>query len=196
MIQKVSPFVAAVLLVCAQTSADVGQLQKHFLSSIQEVAKSGGPGTVGNTTTGWFYQPQFTRDAANGGILTQDERGDLMQSGRAFGHGGESAVVQEAGTWGAQEQSDNGTTTIQDQVADVEAFHEALADYGVGSGGAAAFQNVGAAQGQRSLSPARITTQDQMLRLAPRTALFAGPDSLAMSKNDTYVVGDQSHVVK
>jgi len=181
--------VALALLLYASAFADVGQLQKHFVSSIHEVTTIGGPRAVGDAASEWFGHPQFAADPVNGGTSSQTENGGVTQSAVAIGQGGDASVVQEGGTWGVQQQIDNGVTK-QDQVTDVEAFHEALAGYGVDSGRASCVQNVGANQIQRSSS----NTQDQSIGMAPGAAVYAGLASLAVSRNDMYAVGDQSQV--
>jgi hypothetical protein len=185
---------AVILMLTSGAFANIGQIECFSIGSLNIVGRSGMVGSAKGGNLVIFSHSQKIQKPWFSTKFKQEEKGILVQYGKAQGTGGVSGVAQRAKIRGIQGQYTKpfGLTT-QGQCLKVNLGQVALESGGVGS--AQGLQGFVGVQSQKITTPHMTSTGKQFVGVGQYASVSGGEGSTGIVVNAVSVEMGQGQVV-
>lgn len=185
---------AVIMLLTSGAFADIGQVECFSIGSLNIVGRSGLVGSAKGGNLVVFSHSQKIQKPWFSTKIKQEEKGILVQYGKAQGTGGASGVVQCAKIRGIQGQYIKPFgSTMQGQCLKVSLGQVALKSGGVGS--TQGVQGFIGGQSQKISTPHVISTEKQFVAVGQCASVSGGEDSTGIVVNAVSVEMGQGQIV-
>jgi hypothetical protein len=194
MLRKFIISVAVILLLTSGAFADIGQVERFSIGSLNIVGRSGLVGSAKGGNLVIFSHSQKIQKPWFSTKIKQEEKGVLVQYGKAQGTGGVSGVAQRAKIRGIQGQYTKPFgSTMQGQCLKVNLGQIALKSGGVGS--TQGVQGFIGGQSQKISTPHVTNTGKQFVAIGQYASVSGGGGSTGIVVNAVSVEMSQGQVV-